>query len=136
MQAAHSRGCNFSRIPTNRHSRKHDPPVESTKNCGKAPPEEGSARSRGRQKGICAKIEVAERLVLPRSEGNTMASPARSSRLDSPAPVPSSDDAVRRAEEELLDEVMVSVSASLEKMTPEEREKAVSAAERAVAHLR
>jgi hypothetical protein len=65
-----------------------------------------------------------------------MASPARSRRPDPEPPIASSDDAVRRAEEELLDEVMVSVSASLEKMTPEEREKAVSAAERAVAHLR
>jgi hypothetical protein len=65
-----------------------------------------------------------------------MASPARSRRPDPPAQVAPPDDQVRRAEEALLDEVMVSVTASLEKMTEEEQERAVSAAERAVAHLR
>jgi hypothetical protein len=65
-----------------------------------------------------------------------MASTAKS-RVPAPAsPQPAPEDAVRRAEEELLAEVMVSVSASLEKMTDEERERAVSAAERAVSHLR
>ncbi len=65
-----------------------------------------------------------------------MASTAKS-RIPGPNPTQSSpDDPVRRAEEELLDEVMASVSASLEKMTEEERERAVSAAERAVSHLR
>ncbi len=65
-----------------------------------------------------------------------MASTAKS-RIPGPNPTHSSpDDPVRRAEEELLDEVMASVSASLEMMTEEERERAVSAAERAVSHLR
>jgi len=41
----------------------------------------------------------------------------------------------RKAEKDLLAGVMVSVSASLEKMSEKEREQAVKAAERAVAHL-
>jgi hypothetical protein len=41
----------------------------------------------------------------------------------------------RKAEKDLLASVMVSVSASLEKMTEKEREQAVKSAERAVAHL-
>jgi len=41
----------------------------------------------------------------------------------------------RKAEKDLLAGVMVSVSASLEKMSEKQREKAVKAAERAVAHL-
>jgi len=43
---------------------------------------------------------------------------------------------LRRKESDLLAAVMVSVSASLEKMNPEERERAVIGAEKAVAHLR
>jgi hypothetical protein len=42
---------------------------------------------------------------------------------------------VAKAEENLLAKVMVSVSASLEKMSEEEREQAVTNAERAVAHI-
>ncbi|MGD0293133.1 MAG: hypothetical protein ABSB30_04705 [Terracidiphilus sp.] len=42
---------------------------------------------------------------------------------------------VTKAEEDFLDKVMVSVSASLEAMSEEEQERAVTAAERAVAHL-
>lgn len=42
---------------------------------------------------------------------------------------------VAKAEEDFLDKVMVSVSASLEAMSEEEQERAVTAAERAVAHL-
>jgi hypothetical protein len=41
----------------------------------------------------------------------------------------------RKAEKDLLASVMVSASASLEKMSEKEREQAVKAAERAVAHL-
>jgi len=41
----------------------------------------------------------------------------------------------RKAEEDFLASVMSSVSDSLEKMNDEEREEAVRAAERAVAHL-
>lgn len=41
----------------------------------------------------------------------------------------------QRAEEDFLASVMVSVSASLESMSEEQREKAVVAAEDAVAHL-
>jgi hypothetical protein len=40
-----------------------------------------------------------------------------------------------KAEQDLLASVMISVSASLEKMSEEEREQAVTNAERAVAHL-
>jgi hypothetical protein len=42
---------------------------------------------------------------------------------------------VAKAEEDFLAKVMVSVSASLEAMSEEEQERAVTAAERAVAHL-
>ena len=42
---------------------------------------------------------------------------------------------VAKAEEDFLAKVMVSVSASLEAMSEEEREQAVAAAERVVAHL-
>jgi hypothetical protein len=42
---------------------------------------------------------------------------------------------VAKAEEDLLANVMVSVSASLEKMSEKEREQAVTNAERAVAHI-
>ncbi len=41
----------------------------------------------------------------------------------------------KTAEEDFLAGVMVSVSASLDSMSEEEREKAVAAAEKAVAHL-
>lgn len=41
----------------------------------------------------------------------------------------------RKAEKDLLASVMVSVTASLEKMSEKEREQAVKGAERAVAHL-
>jgi hypothetical protein len=44
-------------------------------------------------------------------------------------------ESTKRAEEDFLASVMVSVSASLDKMSDEEREQAVAAAERAVAHL-
>jgi hypothetical protein len=65
-----------------------------------------------------------------------VASSARS-KIDAIRPLqPPPDSSVRNAEEELLSEVMISVSASLEKMTEEEREKAVNAAERSVSHLR
>jgi hypothetical protein len=40
-----------------------------------------------------------------------------------------------QAIDDFLDEVMVSVSDSLDRMTPEQRERAVSAAEKAVSHL-
>jgi hypothetical protein len=43
---------------------------------------------------------------------------------------------VAKAEKELLDRIMVSVSASLDAMGEQERERAVAGAERAVAHLR
>jgi len=43
---------------------------------------------------------------------------------------------LRKQEDDFLASVMVSVSASLEKMSEEEREQAVRAAEQAVAHLR
>jgi hypothetical protein len=42
----------------------------------------------------------------------------------------------KKAEEDFLASVMVSVSASLESMSEEQREKAVAAAEDVVAHLR
>ena len=42
---------------------------------------------------------------------------------------------VAKAEEDFLASVMVSVSASLEKMSEKEREQAVTNAERAVAHI-
>jgi hypothetical protein len=42
---------------------------------------------------------------------------------------------VAKAEEDFLANVMVSVSASLEAMSEEEQERAVTAAERVVAHL-
>ncbi len=42
---------------------------------------------------------------------------------------------VAKAEEDFLAKVMVSVSASLERMSDEEQERAVTAAERAVANL-
>ena len=51
-------------------------------------------------------------------------------RLDRPQEDPS-----KKAEEDFLASVMVSVSASLEEMNAAEREQAVTAAERAVAHL-
>jgi hypothetical protein len=43
---------------------------------------------------------------------------------------------VAKAENDLLDRIMVSVSASLDAMSDEDRERAVAGAERAVAHLR
>jgi len=49
---------------------------------------------------------------------------------------PIAKSSLRRKESDLLAAVMVSVSASLEKMNPEERERAVIGAEKAVAHLR
>jgi len=49
---------------------------------------------------------------------------------------PAAKKLLRGQENDFLAEVMVSVSASLEKMSEEEREKAVRAAEKAVAHLR
>ena len=42
---------------------------------------------------------------------------------------------VQKAEKDLLDSVMVSVSASLENLSDKERERAVKAAEKAVSHL-
>jgi len=47
----------------------------------------------------------------------------------------SKNDSAEKAEKDFLANVMVSVSASLEKMSEEEREQAVTNAERAVAHL-
>jgi hypothetical protein len=44
-------------------------------------------------------------------------------------------DSTEETEKDFLANVMVSVSASLEKMSKEEREQAVAQAERAVAHL-
>jgi hypothetical protein len=44
-------------------------------------------------------------------------------------------DSTERSEQDFLASVMVSVSASLEKMSEEEREQAVTNAERVVAHL-
>lgn len=61
-----------------------------------------------------------------------MASTARSRVESSPKQTPRDS---RKPEEELLASVMVSVSASLEKMSPEEREKAVAAAEKSVSRL-
>jgi hypothetical protein len=43
---------------------------------------------------------------------------------------------VAKAEKDLLDRIMVSVSASLDAMSDEEQERAVAGAERAVAQLR
>ena len=67
-----------------------------------------------------------------------MASSARSriqSTRDRKPAKPISKGSLRRKESDLLAAVMVSVSESLEKMSEEEREKAVRAAEKAVAHL-
>jgi hypothetical protein len=57
--------------------------------------------------------------------------PASSSRK----PKPAAKVSVKKAEDEFLAKVMVGVSASLEAMTDQERERAVAAAERSVAHL-
>jgi|HubBroStandDraft_1064217.scaffolds.fasta_scaffold1458740_1 hypothetical protein len=64
-----------------------------------------------------------------------MASAARPRvrRVESPKPLV--NPAVAKAEKELLDSIMVSVSASLQAMNDEEQERAVAGAERAVAHL-
>lgn len=62
-----------------------------------------------------------------------MASPARKP-LEQKRPAQPGGPSTREIED-FLDEVMVSVSASLDKMTPEERERAVTAAEKAVSHL-
>jgi hypothetical protein len=52
------------------------------------------------------------------------------------SPKPKAKSAVAKAEKDLLDRIMVSVSATLETMSDEEQERAVAGAERAVAHLR
>jgi len=64
-----------------------------------------------------------------------MANAARSRIQPASAPKPVSKMSTRKAEEDFLASVMSSVSDSLEKMNDEEREEAVRAAERAVAHL-
>lgn len=64
-----------------------------------------------------------------------MASPARKPLEQKRPTQPQAGGPSTRDIEDFLDEVMVSVSASLDKMTPEERERAVIAAERAVSHL-
>jgi hypothetical protein len=64
-----------------------------------------------------------------------MASSARSRLHSRPFPKTPPKASVLKAENELLSEVMDSVSKSLEKMSPEEREKAIKAAEKSVRHL-
>ncbi|MGH9607883.1 MAG: hypothetical protein ACRD3N_19515 [Terracidiphilus sp.] len=64
-----------------------------------------------------------------------MATSARSRIHAVRTPKPVGKAPVEKAEEDFLASVMVSVSASLEKMSAEEREQAVTDAERAVSHL-
>jgi hypothetical protein len=64
-----------------------------------------------------------------------MASTARPRIQRVHSPKPKVKPSVAKAEKELLDRIMVSVSASLDSMSEEERERAVAGAERAVAHL-
>jgi hypothetical protein len=66
-----------------------------------------------------------------------MASPARSRTpaFRSTKPTATAKALIVKAEDDFLASVMVSVSASLESMSEKEREQAVAAAEKAVAHL-
>jgi len=64
-----------------------------------------------------------------------MASPARSRIQTVPAPKLADKLSAGKAQEDFLASVMVAVSTSLEAMSEEERERAVVAAEKSVAHL-
>ncbi|MFZ0303537.1 MAG: hypothetical protein WAL75_12665 [Terracidiphilus sp.] len=64
-----------------------------------------------------------------------MAVASRSRVLAYRSPKPTRKTSTAKAEEDFLASVMVTVSASLEAMSEKEREQAVAAAEKAVAHL-
>ena len=66
----------------------------------------------------------------------TMAFASRSRTQAYQTAKPAAKTSAAKAEEEFLASVMTSVSASLETMSEKEREKAIAAAEKAVAHLR
>jgi hypothetical protein len=65
-----------------------------------------------------------------------MASTARPRIRGTRSSKPKAKPSVAKAENDLLEKIMISVSASLDAMSEEERERAVAGAERAVAHLR